>query len=331
MDLENNNIDVKIQKEFPAFNGYLSYGTNLGKCICGDSLSILKEFKDDSIDLLLTSPPFALQRQKEYGNQAETEYVDWFLQFASIAKQKLKATGSFVIDLGGSYCKGRPVRSLYQYRLLIKMCDELGFNLAEEFFWYNPSKLPSPIEWVNKRKIRTKDSVNTNWWLSKTDDPKADVRRVLVPYSESMKKLLDSEGTYYVPKERPSGHVMSDKFNKDNGGAIPSNLLQISNSESNGHYLKYCKYLGIKSHPARFPIALPEFYINFLTEPEDLVVDIFSGSNTTGLAAEQLGRRWISLELSQEYMATSILRFSGSEEQAKERYNSLMNGKSLIL
>lgn len=117
----------------------------------------------------ITSPPFALQRQKEYGNQAQNEYVDWFLEFAKIAKEKLKDTGSFVVDLGGAYCKGRPVRSLYQYRLLIKMVDELGYNLAEEFFWYNPSKLPSPIEWVNKRKIRAKDSVNTNWWFSVSD------------------------------------------------------------------------------------------------------------------------------------------------------------------
>ena len=238
MITHNNPIKEKIDS---LSKGHLSYSTDLGSCINGDSLEVLKEFDDKSIDLLITSPPFALQRQKEYGNQAQNEYVDWFLEFAKIAKEKLKDTGSFVVDLGGAYCKGRPVRSLYQYRLLIKMVDELGYNLAEEFFWYNPSKLPSPIEWVNKRKIRAKDSVNTNWWFSVSDMPKADVKNVLVPYSDSMKRLLKSEGTYYTPKERPSGHVMSDKFNVDNGGAIPSNLLQIPNSESNSHYLKFCK------------------------------------------------------------------------------------------
>ena len=310
---------------------YLNYSTENGCCICGDSLKVLSEFEDESIDLLMTSPPFALQRQKEYGNQAQNEYVDWFLQFAAIVKKKLKPTGSFVVDLGGAYCKGRPVRSLYQYRLLIRMCDELGFNLAEEFFWYNPAKLPSPIEWVNKRKIRAKDSVNTNWWFSITDTPKADVRNVLVPYSASMIKLLQSEGSYYIPKERPSGHVMSDKFNIDNGGAIPSNLLQIANCESNGHYLGMCKQLNLKGHPARFPIGLPEFYIKFLTEPGDLVVDIFSGSNTTGLAAEQLGRKWVSIELSHEYMATSVLRFSENLDEAKENFDSLMNGDSISI
>ncbi len=210
----------------------VNYSTSLGSCVCGDSLQVLKEFDDQSIDLVITSPPFALQRQKEYGNQAQNEYVDWFLNFAKEVKPKLKETGSFVVDLGGAYCKGRPVRSLYQYRILIRMCDELGFNLAEEFFWYNPSKLPSPIEWVNKRKIRAKDSVNTNWWFSVSDYPKADVKRVLVPYSDSMKRLLKSNGKYYMPKERPSGHDVSDNFNIDNGGAIPSNLLSIPNSES---------------------------------------------------------------------------------------------------
>lgn len=322
------NIDEQLKR---IAEKRIHYSTPLGSCVCGDSLQILEEFEDHSIDLVLTSPPFALQRQKEYGNQAQNEYVDWFLQFARVVKPKLKETGSFVVDLGGAYCKGRPVRSLYQYRLLIRMCDELGFNLAEEFFWYNPSKLPSPIEWVNKRKIRTKDSVNTNWWFSVSDYPKADVTKVLVPYSDSMKRLLKSNGKYYSPKERPSGHDVSDKFNRNNGGAIPSNLLSIPNSESNSQYLRFCKDLGIKSHPARYPISLPEFYINYLTEPGDLVVDIFAGSNTTGLAAEQNGRKWFSIELSDEYLAASVLRFSETEEEAKRRYEALLGGESLNL
>ncbi len=328
--MSNTGVDYNRDNQFERIiENRVNYSTSLGSCVCGDSLQVLKELDDHSIDLVITSPPFALQRQKEYGNQAQNEYVDWFLSFAKEVKPKLKETGSFVVDLGGAYCKGRPVRSLYQYRILIRMCDELGFNLAEEFFWYNPAKLPSPIEWVNKRKIRAKDSVNTNWWFSISDYPKADVKRVLVPYSDSMKRLLKSNGKYYMPKERPSGHDVSDNFNRDNGGAIPSNLLSIPNSESNSQYLRYCKDLNIKSHPARFPISLPEFYINYLTEPGDLVVDIFAGSNTSGLAAEQNGRRWLSVELSQSYLAASVLRFSSTEDEAKERYEALLSGESL--
>lgn len=324
-DSEEQELFQKISRQ------YVSYTTGRGSCVCGDSLDVLQKFPDESIDLVMTSPPFALQRKKEYGNQPQNAYVDWFLQFGKAVYPKLKETGSFVVDLGGAYCKGRPVRSLYQYRLLIRMCDEAGYRLAEEFFWYNPSKLPSPIEWVNKRKIRVKDSVNTDWWFSKSDFPKADAKKVLVPYSKSMTKLLGSNGTYYRPKERPSGHIMSDRFNINNGGAIPSNLLKIPNSESNGHYLKYCKDLSIRSHPARFPLPLPEFFIKFLTDPGDLVVDIFSGSNTTGEAAEKLGRNWISIEMDQGYMASSVLRFTENEDLARERYYLLSSGESLII
>ena len=168
------------------------YRTCYGAAYVGDALELLCGLEEESIDLVLTSPPFALQRQKEYGNVDENEYVDWLLSFATGIKRVLKSTGSFILDLGGAYRRGRPVRSLYNYRILIRMCDELGWNLAEEFFWFNPSRLPSPTEWVNKRKIRTKDAVNTIWWFSKTDFPKADITKVLVPYSERMKLLLQN-------------------------------------------------------------------------------------------------------------------------------------------
>lgn len=285
------------------------YETPLGRALCGDSAKLLDAMEACSADLVITSPPFALLRKKEYGNEDQSEYVDWLCRFGSKVHRVLKDTGSFVLDLGGAYRRGRPVRSLYNYRVLIRLCDECGFRLAEEFFWHNPSKLPSPIEWVNKRKIRAKDSVNTVWWMSKTDSPKADIRAVLVPYSDRMKKLLKDPDTFYRPKMRPSGHSIAGKFGRDKGGAIPPNLLQISNSESNSLYLRRCKALKVKAHPARFPVALPEFFIRMLTEPGDRVIDIFAGSNTTGEAAERLGRRWLSCDLKREYVAASVFRF----------------------
>lgn len=285
------------------------YGTELGLQICDDSVKILDQIPGDSVDLVITSPPFALLRQKAYGNESQDKYVDWLAEFAKGIFRVLKSTGSFVLDLGGAYQRGKPVRTLYNYKVLIKFCEELGFSLAEEFFWYNPSKLPSPIEWVNKRKIRVKDAVNTVWWFSKTDFPKADVKQVLVPYSDRMKKLIKNPSKFYSPKERPSGHDISRGFGKDNGGAIPSNLLTISNANSNCHYLSSCKRLDRKSHPARFPKKLPEFFIKYLTEENDIVVDIFSGSNTTGKVCEDLSRRWLSIEVSREYAALSAIRF----------------------
>ena len=291
------------------FEATPAYSTGLGAAYCGDSLDLLAKLPDGSVNLVVTSPPFALQRQKEYGNKDQSEYVDWLMQFAKIVYKKLKDDGSFVLDLGGSYQKGVPVRSLYQYRVLLRFCDEIGFSLAEEFFWHNPSKLPSPIEWVNKRKLRAKDTVNTLWWFSKTEWPKADVSKVLAEYSPRMKKLLEDPGAFYNPALRPSGHDIGAGFGKDNGGAIPSNLLQIPNSESNGVYLGACKTMGVKGHPARFPAKLPEFFIRFLTDPGDLVVDIFAGSNTTGMVAEAEGRRWMSFDLDRGYLAASAFRF----------------------
>lgn len=309
-----------------------AYLTNRGAAYHGDSLELLRYLPDDSIDLVMTSPPFALLREKEYGNRSQTEYVDWLAGFAERVKYKLKATGSFVVDLGGAYERGVPARSLYNFRVLLKFCDELGFRLAQDFYWYNPSKLPSPIEWVNKRKLRAKDAVNTVWWFSKTEWPKANVARVLTAYSDRMKKLLADPEGYYTPKKRPSGHDIGATFAKDNGGAIPPNLLQIPNSESNGAYLRGCKAMKLEAHPARFPAKLPEFFIRFLTDPGDLVVDIFAGSNTTGSVAEDEGRRWLSFDNRLDYLAASAFRFFGetaTDAELRNAYQTIMDKQTL--
>ncbi len=309
------------------------YETRLGEAHCGDLLDLLKGLPDGSVNLVMTSPPFALQRQKEYGNKEQHEYIDWLADFASFVHRKLRDDGSFVLDLGGAYQKGAPTRSLYNFRIPIRFCDDLGFFLAEDFYWFNPAKLPSPIEWVNKRKIRAKDAVNTVWWFSKSEWPKADVTKVLTPYSERMKKLLKDPESFYTPKARPSGHDISKGFGTDNGGALPSNLLQYPNTDSNGGYLRGCKMLGIKGHPARFPWQLPDFFIKYLTEPGDIVVDIFAGSNTTGQVAELLGRRWFAYDLSREYLAASAFRFleDATDAEIKSAFDRIMAGNSIAL
>jgi site-specific DNA-methyltransferase (cytosine-N4-specific) len=311
-----------------------AYLTNWGAAYCGDSLDLLDSLPDASVNLVLTSPPFALQREKEYGNKAQAEYVAWLANFARLVHRKLKDDGSFVLDLGGAYEPGSPTRSLYNFRVPIHFCDELGFHLAEDFYWHNPSKLPSPIEWVNKRKLRAKDSVNTVWWFGKTRWPKADVSKVLTEYSDRMKKLLENPDGFYTPKKRPSGHDIGKAFAKDNGGAIPPNLLQISNSESNGSYLRGCKTVGAKGHPARFPAKLPEFFIRFLSEPGDLVLDIFAGSNTTGHVAESEGRKWLAFEERLDYLAASSFRFfadASTDDELKAAHAAIIQGKTADL
>lgn len=310
------------------------YTTFNGAAYIGDSRELLLKLPDGSVNLVMTSPPFALQRQKAYGNLEQDEYVDWFLEFAALVLEKLTDDGSFVVDFGGAYMKGVPVRSLYNYRVMMRMVDELGFFLAEDFYWFNPSKLPSPIEWVNKRKMRVKDSVNTVWWFSKTEWPKSDITKVLAPYSDRMKKLIEDPDKFYQPKVRPSGHDIGKGFAKDNGGAIPPNLIQIPNSESNGQYLAGCKAVGDKAHPARFPTRLPEFFIRMLTEPDDLVVDIFAGSNTTGQVAEAEGRRWLAFEALPDYVANSAFRFldkGTTPEVMRDLYKQILEGGTVDL
>lgn len=311
-----------------------AYTTALGAAYVGDSRILLAELPDDSLDLVMTSPPFALQRQKAYGNLDQHEYLDWLIDFAALVFRKLKPTGSFVMDVGGAYQKGVPARSLYHLRLPIRFCDEVGFFLAEDFYWFNPAKLPSPIEWVNKRKIRAKDSVNNLWWFSKTEWPKADVSKVLVPYSDRMLKLMEDPEKFYKPKVRPSGHDIGRGFAKDNGGAIPSNLLQIPNTESNGAYVAGCKLVGADRHPARFPAKLPEFFIRFLTDPGDTVLDIFAGSNTTGQVAEAEGRRWLAFEERRDYTAASVFRFLPKDldpNRMREAHNRVAEGDRVAL
>ena len=295
------------------------YKTKLGKCEAEDSINGLGKLENGSLNLIFTSPPFALQRKKEYGNCSQDEYVEWLLEFGRVAFDKIADDGSFVIDIGGAYEKGTPSYSLYQFKFLIAMVERVGYHLAQPFYWYNPGALPAPIEWVNKRKLRAKSAVNTLWWFCKNPFCKADVRQVLVPYSSRMQKLIKKPESFVAHEglERPSGHVLGMKsWCHDNGGALPSNLLQISNTESNSSYLRYCKELQIRSHPARFPAALPEFFIKMLTNPGDLVVDIFSGSNTTGMVCEKLGRKWLAFDIDRDYVAASVMRFMPHELNA---------------
>ena len=286
-----------------------TYTTEFGEMYCGDSLEAMREIPDNSVDLVFTSPPYALHFKKEYGNADQQDYVDWLVPFANEIKRIIKPTGSFILNLGGAWQPGSPTRSLYHYRVVLKLCDELGFDLAQEFFWFNPAKMPAPAEWVNVRRIRVKDSVEYIFWFVKDPFVKADNRRVLQEYSPDMRRLIKRGVEETV---RPSGHAIKASFANDHGGSIPPNLIQIGNNESNSAYIKGSKAAGTKIHPARFPAELPRFFIEFLTDPDDLVLDPFAGSNTTGSVAESLRRRWISIEIREDYANDSRLRF---EEQ----------------
>ncbi len=284
--------------------------TKLGRMYCVDSLEFMRtEIDDESVDLIMTSPPFGLVRKKTYGNVDAENYVTWFHPFGLEFHRILKPHGSLVIDIGGAWNRGQPTRSLYHFELLIMLCKDLGFHLAQEIFWWNPSKLPTPAEWVTVRRVRVKDAVNCVWWLSKSPWPRASNRRVLSPYSDSMKNLLKNG---YKAKKRPSGHDISTKFSINNKASIPPNLLAVPNTESNSYYLRYCKEKGLPQHPARFPGEVPEFFMRMLTDPKDLIFDPFAGSCVTGEVAERLKRKWICCDIVEEYLAGALGRFDNN-------------------
>lgn len=308
---------ITVTKKYSSRKLKTFFSTPLGRMYQGDSLDFLHaKAEEKSVNLVITSPPFGLVRKKSYGNEDAEEYCDWFRPFAEGFKRVLKDSGSLVIDIGGAWKPGIPTRSLYHFELLTMLCKEYGFHLCQEHFWWNPSKLPSPAEWVNIRRVRVKDAVNCVWWLSPTPWPKANNRRVLAPYSDSMLHLLKHG---YSAKLRPSGHDISDNFQIDNGGAVPPNLLAVANTESNGRYQDYCRQHGLDIHPARFPSQLPEYFIRMLTDPGDVVLDPFGGSCVTGMVAEGLERRWTCVEMSESYLKGAIGRFKGKNALSADK------------
>lgn len=292
---------------------YLAYKTNLGCAYNGVAEEVLnKPFlrrKKGTVQLVFTSPPYPLKRKKRYGNHNGQEYVDWLVGIVGQCKELLTENGSIAIEIGNAWEAGRPVMSTLVLKTLLAIQEELDLHLCQEFIVHNPARIPGPAQWVNIERIRVKDSFTRIWWLSPSERPKADNRNVLQEYSGSMKKLL-STGKYN-DGIRPSQHEINGKsFLKNNGGAIPPNVITVANTSSSDSYQNYCKQNGIELHPARMPGSLAEFFINFLTDPGDTVLDPFAGSNTTGHIAEKLNRKWISIEAKKEYIQGSIARFS---------------------
>jgi len=298
-----------LQEHTPVFS------TDSGAAYCGDALELLRCLPDESVSLVLTSPPYALHFKKAYGNVDQDQYVDWLLGFVPEIRRVLRHDGSFVLNLGGSWRKGSPTRSLCHLEAPVRIVREGHFHLAQEFFWYNPAKLPAPAEWVTVRKIRVKDSVEYLWWFSRESFPKADNQKVLQPYSADMERLVRRG---YRPKVRPSGHNITAKF-VDKGGSIPGNVLTLGNNDANSRYFTRCNEEGLAPHPARFPPQLPAFFIRFLTDEGDLVVDPFAGSCTTGEVAENLGRRWICIDREAEYLRGGKFRFEEPWSEDRRR------------
>jgi site-specific DNA-methyltransferase (cytosine-N4-specific) len=290
-----------------------AYSTGLGLMMNGKAEDALRQRSfariRGKVQLIFTSPPFPLNKKKKYGNLQGEEYLEWFAEFGPLFKQLLAPDGSIVIELGNSWEPGLPTMSTLALKALLKFQEDNGLHLCQEFICHNPARLPSPAQWVTIERIRLKDSYTRLWWLSPSERPKANNKNVLQPYSPSMKQLLRTKK--YNAGKRPSQHQISkESFTVDHGGSIPPNVLSIANTGTSDSYQIFCREHGIEFHPARMPTSLPEFFIKLLTDPKDIVLDPFGGSNTTGAAAEQLGRHWITTEPRRDYIRGSLGRFN---------------------
>jgi site-specific DNA-methyltransferase (cytosine-N4-specific) len=292
------------------------FETNNGILYLGDSEEVVKKIVHiykSKINLLLTSPPFPLKRKKKYGNLEGTDYIEWLTRLCTLFSELLSDDGSLVIEIGNTWDSGLPTLSTLPIETLLSIKKEAKLHLCQEFFWFNTAKLPSPAEWVNKKRIRVKDSLSRIWWMSKTPYPKANNRNILTEYSRSMEKLLKTGK--YNPGVRPSEYIIgNESFLVDNEGAIPANIIVAANTNAHDGYLKGARKKGLDIHPARMPCEIAEYFIKFLTDENDIIFDPFSGSNITGFTAETLNRKWLSIEIKPEYAKGSISRFKREEE-----------------
>ena len=292
---------------------HVAYRTDLGVMIVGAAEKALMaapaaEYRG-RVNLVLTSPPFPLRRRKAYGNRTGADYISWFASFGEQLRDMLADDGSIVVEMGNVWNPGLPTMSTVPLQALMAFAEAAQLHICQQFIAHNPARLPGPAQWVTVNRWRCKDAYTHIWWFAASPHPKANNRRVLVPYSTHMRKLLKA-GTPNSGR-RPSGHRVSPNgFRTDNGGAIPSNVLTVSNTRSIDDYSAYCKTSGLPVHPARMAPQIVEFFVRYLTEEGDIVLDPFAGSGTTGAVAERLKRRWLAIEADEDYAAGSIGRFS---------------------
>jgi DNA modification methylase len=317
-------MDVTRQLRYLSLSGYqpltvrpahatkAAYWTRRGVMFSGAAEHVLASPRlarlRGKINLIFTSPPFPLNRKKRYGNRQGQAYLEWLASFAPLLRDFLARDGSIVLEMGNAWEPGHPVMSTLALEALLAFARAGDLHLCQQFICYNPTRLPTPAQWVNVERIRVKDAYTHVWWMSPSENPHADNRRVLKPYSKAMLKLLASQ-KYNAGKRPSEHHIGATSFLRNNSGAIPSNVLTLSNTTASDNYLRYCREQGFSPHPARMPMGLPDFFIRFLTKPRDLVLDPFAGSNTTGAAAERLNRRWVSIETTDEYLNASKGRF----------------------
>ncbi|HHX37453.1 MAG TPA: site-specific DNA-methyltransferase [Clostridiaceae bacterium] len=287
----------------------MATANNLNQFLCGDCTEVMKQLDTESIDLIVTSPPYADQR--DYGatnTKIKADgYVEWFRPKAEQMYRILKRNGSFVLNINDKVVDG--FQHLFVFKLVITLCDEIGFNLVRDYIWYNPATPPNVYS--TGKYGRTKKSHEYCFWFSKSDEWTFNLDPIRTPYKKGMKKFLNGEGKGERSQNtRPSTHNFDcEKVWTNHGGADPGSVISIANTNSNDSFLRLCKEKGI-THPARFPKRLVEFFILAGSNEGDIVLDPFSGSGTTAVVAAKNNRRWIGIDANQAYCELSKERMN---------------------
>jgi DNA modification methylase len=268
--------------------------------ITGNCEDILKEFPENTFDLILTSPPYADQRfyGKTESKIHPDDFVDWFLPKAKEFYRVLKNNGSFVLNINDKVVKG--FQHLYVFELVVLLSKELKFNLVRDYIWFNPSSPPNIYS--SGKYGRTKKSHEYCFWFSKGKTWTFNIDPIRKPYSQDMMKYLAGKGKGNRKENlRPSTHSFNcEKKWTDNGGSDPGSVIEIGNTSSNDSFMKMAKERKI-FHPARFPEKLAEFFILSGSNEGDLVLDPFSGSGTTAISAQRNNRNWIGIDSNPDY------------------------------
>ena len=250
---------------------------------CGDALEVLRDVSDDSVDLIVTSPPYAERRKSSYGGVHADVYVEWFLGISEELLRVLKPSGSFVLNIKEHAVKGE--RHPYVLELILALRRQ-GWLWTEEYMWHKKNSYPG--KWPN----RFRDSWERLLHFNKNRRFKMNQDEVMVPMGDwTSNRLGNLSETDRVRDESKVGSGFGKKIENWVGRdmAYPTNVL---------HMATEC---GNRSHSAAFPKSLPTWFIRLFTDPGDVVLDPFVGSGTTGIAAIELGRKAIGIEINHEF------------------------------
>jgi len=290
----------------------VAFSTALGVAIWASSDRVFGRI-NEPIHLYLCSPPYPLQQPRAYGNPSEPEYVDFVCRILEPIVHNLVPGGSICLNISNDiFLPKSPARSLYRERLVIALHERLGLSKMDEFIWHNGSKPPAPVAWASKLRVQLNTAWEPIYWF--TNDPahvRSNNRRVLEPHTERHLKLIAEGGVKRIIANSDGAYrLRPGSYGAATPGRIPRNVLSYGHSCADQRaYKRNARELSLQAHGAAMPRSLVRFLIQFLTEQGDLVVDSLSGSQTTAIEAEDLGRRWLTTEWIWDYLRGGAERF----------------------